>query len=197
MVHGCLLRHATAGTSARHPLELVVLVVGPSRRAGWVPFCVHVPFGVDVVVVIIFEKITVYVAQLNELNFWWLRAKVEGSDFDGSDERRSCGTLKLSVEDNDERRRERSVELVPVEVDRHCTVTCRAARSITQKQINCSSEYSSALTVFLRRLYLKTGEIEPCRHRAWDEWLAVSKYDKCRQGTHKKHVESAHLLKWV
>jgi hypothetical protein len=86
--------------------------MGPSRRAGWVP----VSFGV---IVVALKKVTVYVAQVDQLNFWWLRAEVEGSDFDRSDEGWPSSGLELPVEDTDKRRCEQVVEPVPIEVNGH------------------------------------------------------------------------------
>ena len=86
--------------------------MGPPRRAGWVP----VSFGV---IVVVLKKVTVYVAQVDQFDLWWLRAEVEGSDFDRSDEGRPSGSLELPVNDTDERRCEQVVEPVPIEVDGH------------------------------------------------------------------------------
>lgn len=67
---------------------------GRRRAYSRAPFCwgvkvVVVSLVVVVVVVVIIEKVAIYVAHVDQLNIWWLRAEIEGGDFDGTYERRS------------------------------------------------------------------------------------------------------------
>ena len=81
---------------SRHPLEPVLVLV--LLRA----LC-----HLDIVLLrrcirVIFEKVGVDVAQVDEFDVGCVRAKVESCDFDGSDKGRPLGVGELFVEDVDE-----------------------------------------------------------------------------------------------
>lgn len=106
----------TSRRPSRHPLEPILVLLSALCHLD----VVLLRLGVRVVL----EKVAVDVAQVDELDVGRVRAKIESCDFDGSDKGRPWGVGQLSVEDVDERLRERRVEFAPFQVDRHCWQWC-------------------------------------------------------------------------
>ena len=115
-----VLRQPAPCRPPRHPLEPVLVPIPVRLRTALRHLdVVLLRLGRYVRPIVVLEKVAMDVAQVDELDVGRVCAKVESCDFDGPDKGRSLGVGELSVEDVDERPRERRVEFGPFQVDRH------------------------------------------------------------------------------